>query len=172
MHKPIVFLGTNTNLLMFTETAERAGRQVLGIIDDNYYGNTDEICGLPVLASEQQFTDSEFLDRYRSSYEFYVATNWSTDPGHRSDTEKRRRLIDLVYHYDLHCANIIDPSAEISRHASLGQGIFIGVQGYVEPNVVIKDFAQIKSSSREHEFLMWSDNCCRYLIVESTSYTV
>lgn len=137
---PVVFLGTNSNLLLYCETAKKAGITIAGIIDNDYAGNTDQLHGLPVLGSEQ---DLEFLQSCKSKYLFFIATNWSPDPEHVRDCQKRQHLIDVVATHQLQCVNIVDPSAQVSEHAHLGQGIYIGALSYVEPDVAIEDHAQI-----------------------------
>ena len=141
MHeRSVVFLGTNSNLLLYRETAEKAGWIIAGIIDNDYAGNTEQLHGLPVLGSEQ---DAEFLQTCKSKYLFFIATNWSPDPEHVRDCQKRQHLIDVVIQHQLPCVNIVDPSAQVSQHAKLGQGIYIGALSYIEPNVTIEDHAQI-----------------------------
>ena len=41
------------------------------------------------------------------------------------------------------CVNLIDPTSQVSRFATLGQGIFIGGNAVVEPHAVIKDFVSL-----------------------------
>jgi len=134
-----VFLGTNSNLLLYCETAEKAGMTIAGIVDSDYAGNTSYLHGLPVLGSEL----SDFLDVNKKNYLFFIATNWSPAEEHQRDFVKRLRLIDLVRQHNLQCANIIDPNAQVSRYATLGQGIYIGAVSNIEPDVVIEDFVQI-----------------------------
>jgi acetyltransferase-like isoleucine patch superfamily enzyme len=141
--KSIVFLGSNSNLLLYYETAKKAGLTVAGIVDNDYASNTNSLYGIPVLASERQFEDQDFLEEYKSKYLFFIATNWSPDPSHKRDCGKRRHLIDVVKRYSLPCVNIIDPSAQISNYAILGHGVYIGALSYVEPDVTIGDYVQI-----------------------------
>jgi NDP-sugar pyrophosphorylase family protein len=116
---------------------------VAGIIDEDYFGNISFLHNLPVLASENDFKNSKFLNKYRNDYCFFIATNWSPDPHHKRDILKRSELIAIVEKYQLSLVNIIDSSAYVSDHAILGNGIFIGPQCYIEANVVIENYAQI-----------------------------
>ena len=141
MHeRPVIFLGTNSNLLLYCEVAEKAGLTIAGIVDNDYAGNTEQLHGLPVLGSEQ---DADFLQTCKDQYWFFIATNWSPGPEHVRDCQKRQHLIDVVTQHQLTCVNIVDPSAQVSRYAKLGQGIYIGALSYIEPNVTIEDHAQI-----------------------------
>lgn len=141
--KPLLFLGSNSNLQIFIETAQRQGLTVAGIVDKDYFGNAAELHGLPVVGSELEFEDSEKLADYQKNYNFFIATNWSNDVAHIRDTEKRKYLIGVCRKYNIDCINLIDPSAIISSDAKLGKGIYIGSFVYVEPNTQIDDFAQL-----------------------------
>lgn len=144
MHdRPIIFLGSNVNLKLYIETAKKAGMTVAGIIDNDYAGNTEKLFGLPVLAGEQDFEDTDVLEFYKSKYMFFIATNWSPEAIHARDRVKRRHLIDVVNRYSLTCVNIVDPSAQVSEYANLGQGLYIGALSYIEPDTTIDDHAQI-----------------------------
>jgi carbonic anhydrase/acetyltransferase-like protein (isoleucine patch superfamily) len=142
-HKPIIFLGSNSNLQLYHEIAIRAGLTVAGIIDSDYFGNVDCLYGLPILASENVFDDVNLLKKYQSEYCFFVATNWSSDPSNKRDFLKRLNLISIVEKYNLQLTNIIDPSAYVSNTTILKNGIFVGPHCYIEANVLIENYAQI-----------------------------
>jgi NDP-sugar pyrophosphorylase family protein len=137
--KPLIFVGANTNLSLYAETAERQGYTVAGIFDKDYYGNTKNIAGVPVIGSEEQLTDPVIRDQYN----FFIGTNWSPSPGHSRDVEKRKYLIQYLQDLGIISINIIDPSSQISRTARLGQGIYIGYSVYIEPNVQIEDHVKM-----------------------------
>ena len=142
-HKPLVFLGSNSNLLLFAEAAERQGLEVVGIIDQDYFGNTEQLHGIPVIGSEEDFADPKQRAWWTEHYDFFIAVNWSPDPGHARDVKKRRYLIDLVRQHNIKIINLIDPTAYVSRHTKLGQGIYIGPTTAIEPDCEIHDFVQI-----------------------------
>lgn len=143
MNKQLLFIGTNLNLALFTETAERQGYTVAGILDDNYFGNTPELHGLPIVDTELCLADPERVQEMSQKYEFFIATNWGPDPGHVQDTLKRARQIALVEQAGIKCINLIDPTAQVSPSAKLGHGIYIGTMAYIEPHVEIADFCQV-----------------------------
>jgi len=64
MHKPIVFLGTSTNLEIFIRVCTLRGMPVAGIVDSDFYGNAETKNGLPVIGSEDTF-DFDLIDRYQ-----------------------------------------------------------------------------------------------------------
>ena len=53
-NSPLVFLGSSSNLELWVELAERAGVTIIGIIDSDYFGNTDNIAGIPIIGSQDQ----------------------------------------------------------------------------------------------------------------------
>ena len=59
----------------FTEICEDAGITVHGIIDNDYFGNTDYIDDIPVIDTEFSFSDLEKLKYYRDNFNFFCATN-------------------------------------------------------------------------------------------------
>ena len=135
--KPLAFIGSCVGIDLYVEAAERPGYTVAGIIDSDYWGNTDRFRGLPVIGTE---TD---LASYRDQYDFFIATNSSPDPDQQRDVQKRLRLIDLVQAANIVCVNLVDPESRIARSVQLGQGVFVGYKCYIEPDVVIGDFCQI-----------------------------
>ena len=50
-NSPLVFLGSSSNLELWVELAERAGVTIIGIIDSDYFGNTDNIAGIPIIGA-------------------------------------------------------------------------------------------------------------------------
>jgi acetyltransferase-like isoleucine patch superfamily enzyme len=121
----------------FVDAANRQGLTVSGILDNDYYGNTTDIGGIPVVGSE---TD---IDDWKSDHDFFIATNTSPDPGHVRDSEKRKKLIDLTTEKNIKCINLIDPDCHIGSNVTLGHGIYIGYGTCIERGVVIGDFCQV-----------------------------
>lgn len=142
--RPLIFLGSNWNMFQLTELAEDVGIQIHGILDSDYNENSI-IGGYPVLGSEDILNDKETLDHFRNNFNFFCATNWSPieHPGHQRTREKRKKYIELIENNNLNCISLIDPSAKISRHASIGKGVFIDAQVNVEPESIINDFVRI-----------------------------
>lgn len=135
--KPLLFLGSSLGIPLYVEAAERQGITVAGILDSDYYGNTEIFKGIPVVGTEQE------LDKYRDQYDFFIATNSSPDPEHQRDIVKRQQLIDIVEQHSVKCVNLIDPETRIADSVQLGHGVFIGYKCYIEHGVEIGDFCQI-----------------------------
>jgi carbonic anhydrase/acetyltransferase-like protein (isoleucine patch superfamily) len=149
MNKPVIFLGSNHVLQLHAETCQDLGWTVAGIIDQNYFGNTQSLCDVPVIDTESSFADPAVLDHYKNNYVFFCATNWQplTDAVNTRNRDKRFKLLDLVRHYNLPCCNIIDPRAKVSSSAVLGTGIYIGEFTTIDPGVKIMDFVSVNGQS-------------------------
>ena len=136
--KPLILIGASANILTYKETAERLGIPIVGIIEDDYYTNTDNIKGIPVIGTEKN------LDSFdSSSYNFFIATNWSPHDSHQRDKTKRNNFIRLAADNNLSLINLIDPSASVSKYAKLGCGIFVGANAIIESECSIDNYAQI-----------------------------
>ena len=144
-NRPLIFLGSNSMLHRLTETCEQLGITVRGIIDSNYWGNTDTICDVPVIDSEESFKDPDKLDYYRSNFNFFCATNWIPENNQISinNLQKRRHLLDLIQRHDLPCISIVDPGAQVSKHSTIGRGVYIDWNVQVNTLTTIGDFTSI-----------------------------
>jgi NDP-sugar pyrophosphorylase family protein len=136
--KKLIFLGTNSVLERYVEACERQGQEIEGIIDSDWYGNRDTFADLPIIDTEKIFSDHP--TRYKD-FVFFIGVNWNPEAGR--DIDKRKMFINLIRQHQLPCINLIDPTSYVSRFATLGQGVFIGSNCYVEPNCVIGDFVSI-----------------------------
>jgi len=148
MHKrPVIFLGSNSAIQIYSETCEENNILVHGIIDQDYYGNTDNLWGIPVIDAESAFADPDRADYYRNNFDFFCATNWMPldDPGTQRNKQKRTKLLDLIDQHQLTCINIIDCRAKVSPSAKIGHGCYIAEFVVIEPNVVIDNFVNIWS---------------------------
>lgn len=145
--RPLIFLGSNIVMPKFTEVCEHFGIEVAGIMDHDYWGNTNHIGEIPVIGTEQSLNDPTQLAYYKSHYNFFCATNWlpSNDDISVRDRNKRRRLIDLIDQHKLSCISIVESSARISRYAKIGKGCFVDGAISIEPNVIVGDYTSIYS---------------------------
>jgi len=137
MSKSLIFLGTCANIIRYKDAAERQGLTVAGILDSDWYGNKDDFYGIPILDTEAN------ISNYKDTHEFFVATNWTIDPNHVRDKEKRKMLINLVREKDIRCINIIDPTSYIGTGTTIGQGVYVAFCAMIEPGTVLKDFSQV-----------------------------
>jgi UDP-3-O-[3-hydroxymyristoyl] glucosamine N-acyltransferase len=137
MSNPLLFLGTCANIIRYKDAAERQGLTVAGILDSDWFQNTQDFCGIPIIDTEAN------ISNYKDTHDFFIATNWTIDPNHVRDKEKRKMLIDLVREQGIECINIIDPSSYIGTGTQIGQGVYIAFCAMIEPGTVLKDFCQV-----------------------------
>ena len=90
---------------------------VAGIVDSDFYGNSEIRNGLPVIGGEDTFD----FEAARDQYDFFIGTPWSSlDPRSKP---KRLAYIDLIDRYQLNCATLIHPNStrRVRLPAVLGQ---------------------------------------------------
>lgn len=140
--KPLILLGSNIALYILIETCEAVNINIAGIVDKDYYGNTDSICGIPVIGNEDSFFDDA---NNKLNYNFFCATNWipEDNPIHQRNKSKRDKLLNLIKEFDLNCISIVDPTARISKHAVIEHGVFIDGNVRLEPEVTVGAFSTV-----------------------------
>ena len=140
--KPVVFLGSNGNILQMLDIVHSEGRTVAGIVDSDYWGNTDTIKGIPVIGSELEWS-------WSNEYDYFVAAGWSypnNEVQHRC-FRKRDHYIRLLEEQGIACTNIIHSRAWVPDTVALGQNIMICADVIVQNEVVICDHAQVREQS-------------------------
>lgn len=148
-HRPLIFIGSNSMLHRLTEVCEQVGIRIHGVIDGNYWGNTDMICDVPVIDTEEVFAQADRLEYYRNHFNFFCATNWIPENNEVSirNHKKRQYLLDLIQQYDLPCISIVDPTAQVSKHSHLGHGVFVDYNVQINANTTVGDFTNIYAGS-------------------------
>lgn len=131
MTKPLIFLGSNANMEMFTYVCKQHDIPVHGIIDDDYYGNTEHLFGIPIVGSEESFD----FENEKEKYNFFIAA--STVPTVPRDTNKRIKFIGIVNKYNLTCQTLIDKESRVYNPAALGPGCYVGYQAAVTNNSTV-----------------------------------
>lgn len=130
-----------------TEVCDALGITIAGIIDKDYWGNTESICGVPVIGSEDEFTDPVKLQGYKESYNFFCATNWipTSDSISVRNRDKRHYLLNIIETHNLNCVSLIDPWARVSKYTQIGRGVFIDCFATIESGSSVGDFTTIYS---------------------------
>lgn len=126
------------------DIAYLSGYTHLAIIDHDYYGNTADIDGIPVIDSERSHT-------FDASHDYFLAVSWfpENSPIQLRNKQKRKQLIDLLTNNKISYVNLIHPSAIVAKTAKLGKSIMICGGAILGNHTVIEDFVQI----REHSYL-------------------
>lgn len=143
--RPLIFLGSNINIDKLADVCRATGIEIAGIIDNDYWGNTSSVSGIPVIASETCFEDPEQLHKYRTQYNFFCATNWSpeTDATTTRNRDKRKRLIDLIDHLQLPCISLVDPMARIASSAQIGRDVYVDAFVLIESHCELHDHSTV-----------------------------
>lgn len=156
--RPLIFLGCNYAMLIQKEVCDENEIEVAGIIDNDYFGNTSDLFGMPFIDSELSFTDPSKLAYYQKNFNFFCASNWSPEdnPVQKRNREKRHKLIDLLDEHQLNTISLIDQRANVSKYSNIGRGVFIDAMCNIEAGVKIHDYVNI----------MWSCGIGHDTIVE------
>jgi acetyltransferase-like isoleucine patch superfamily enzyme len=178
--RPLIFLGSNSNLHKISEACEDHGIAIHGIIDSDYYGNTASICGIPVIDSQSCFDNPERCEYYRSNFNFICVTNWNPEqtPVNIRNRKKRFELIDCIEKHHLDTISVIDKSSVVSKYAAIGRNVFIECLSHVSPETIIEDHCFIGSMSGISHHVHLHKNCvvqgdCRILtncVLHSNTY--
>ena len=137
--KPVVLLGSAISMHNVTESLDFIGRQIVGIWDLDYQGQS-HLHDYPVLPAD-------WLDTCDSrEYEFLVATNWGPGPHAvvRRNRDKRRALIAMMRQRELVGATIVHPSANVSTRALLGRNVSVGAFGMITTRAILCDHVSMK----------------------------
>lgn len=161
MAKPLLFVGSRSRLNALAIVAEYNGFEVVGTLDHHYYGNRDEIAGVPVIGDERWLLDKDNAQAQSWLREcaFFPAT-WPEGrqvykSGPNMD-QLRLDRIDILEKSKAKVINLIHPKAlavEDLFHprstSKLGKGIFLAEGVYIGPtNVNIGDYCMIETNAQ------------------------
>ena len=139
MNKPLIYLGCTANLGIFNFVCEQNNIRIHGIVDNDYWGNTAELQGIPVVGGEASFDFASAKDHYN----FFIAS--SVIPAVPRDRVKRLAFIELVNQHKLNCQTLIDPAARVCKGAVVEQGCFVGFQAAISYDAVMKAHSQVNA---------------------------
>jgi len=157
----VIFVGSNHNIRQLTDICTALKLDVAGILDQDYWNNTQHIDHVPVIGSETNWTWS---DRYC----YFIATNWIPDINLVNQRNQQKRLdqIDLINRHQVQCINLIHPTAIVPDTCELGAGIMIGANVVVGNYCKIGDYCQV----REQSYLAHSSTLGRNVVLQVQSY--
>lgn len=138
-------LGTSLNMTKLVDICNLSGIKIAGIIDSDYYGNTDQYQGIPVIDTQESFNNTDKLDYYRDNYNFFCAVNWGPEQTEvfKRNRDKRHLLLDLIDQHKLECISLVDPLSRIASDATIGRGVFIDAMCLIESEADIHDYVSI-----------------------------
>lgn len=137
--RPLIFLGSSSNLDLFVRVAELTNRKIAGIIDDNFFNNTDAVCGIPVIGSEESWDFGGTVDQF----DYFLGS--SMIPLNHLDRLKRIKMIDIGNRYHLNFATLINPQSEVYPGAVILPGSYVGYCASISNRVTIGQHCQIHS---------------------------
>ena len=124
---PLILIGSRQLLDFYKDTCEILGIQILGILDQYYFGNTESIDNVPVIGSELELIDSP--DKYGNA-KFMIANTWDGNTRFENIEHDgynlRLQRLDFVKKLNLPCHTLIDPRSIVAKDNNIGQGVFIG----------------------------------------------
>lgn len=165
--RPLIFVGSRSVVPEMAYTAELNGIEVLGIIDSHYYGNTEEIQGVPVIGSELWLLDKDNTQakKWLKDCDF-LPINW-----HDGSTKKENNLsllrlqrIKVLEESKASMINLIHPDSSIPTKTkysrfSIGTGNYIHPKCYISSsNTRIGNYCMIGSCSNIHHDVKLNDN--------------
>lgn len=141
--RPLVFVGSRSNMEPLIEIATENGYKILGIADRFYTGQKIE--GVDVIGNDLDLLDPttelnklvEYCDFFVSNY-FTGVTN--TDNDNENTFLLRQERINIVSQLNCNLANLIHPDTEISQSVKLGRNILLCKGVVLESHVSIDSF--------------------------------
>jgi NDP-sugar pyrophosphorylase family protein len=144
---PLVFVGSNSNILQMADICRLQNIPIAGIIDNDYWNDTESVSfkGIPVIGSEHNW-------HWSKDYCYFVATHWVPD---RTDVQKRNyhkklHLIKKIQENSIECINLIHPSSTIAPTCKLGKGVLVDANVSMENYCILDDYSRIYSLAALH----------------------
>jgi serine acetyltransferase len=139
--KPLIIVGTSANLTKVLDVCDLVGITVTGIVDNDYYGNTETFAGIGVIDCLDN------IKNYQATHNFFCAINWVPFDDAISVRNKNKRIdyIKKINELNIKCISLVDPLARVASSATIGYGVFIDAFVLVETEAVVGDFVSIYS---------------------------
>jgi NDP-sugar pyrophosphorylase family protein len=146
--KKLILVGSRNNLWDIIDAAAESGYHIIGILDSHFYGNTTEICGIPVIGSEQELLDVN--SKWRK-FNYFPANRWdgkqALGKGVYDGELLRKERIDLLDRSGVKVVNLINERKihwfNHKRNLKLGKGILMLSNARVGADVTIGDYSVI-----------------------------
>lgn len=119
--KPLILLGSRWSLGVIKRICNQNGIEIAGILDNDYYGNTKTLGGIPVIDTENN------IEKYKDTYNFFLASIWTPEKTSEAIRNRNRRqeLIDLIEHNQLPCLTLIDKNSVVDDDVSFGKNCLV-----------------------------------------------
>jgi hypothetical protein len=158
--KPLLLLGTNTNIHYFCDVARATGYEIAGIVDDDFHGQ-GQYQNIPIVAREQDLIDNP---THWNQYQYFCTTNWQppafNEPSQTRNRKKRSKLIDLCKQQNFDVATVIGKFAQVCTYnVKIGQGVFVDNFCKIASNTSIGDYTSVYAGSVIADHCVIGDNC-------------
>ena len=161
--RPLVFVGTRSDMEPYLDIAEELGIPVLGILDRFYTGQ--KFAGLDVIGSDLDLLDStnKEIQELIEQADFFVASFFGGRTNIEKDSENtfqlRMERIELVKRSSCNLVNLIHPDTHISPTARIGRNTFILPGTYIEAHANISSFCQFMYHNGIAHHSVIGENC-------------
>jgi sugar O-acyltransferase (sialic acid O-acetyltransferase NeuD family) len=139
--KKLIIVGAGGHARVVIDAAENSGLRINGIIDINYKDQNESVLKYPVLG------DFSVLNQFDPKEKVIIVAI--------GDEHKRADYFYRIEKLGFDIATIIHPTATISKHATLGKGVFINTGVIINAKAVIGDNAIINTGAIvDHEVII------------------
>jgi acetyltransferase-like isoleucine patch superfamily enzyme len=144
--KKLILVGSRHNLSDISVIATMNNYKIVGILDKHYWGNTPEICGIPVIGSEEELL---VPNNKWAKCNFFPANWWDGKQarGQEFDADALRRdRLELLDKSGVNVVNLISKEVHWFHNKSnlvMGKGILILSNSSIGENITIGDYSVI-----------------------------
>jgi acetyltransferase-like isoleucine patch superfamily enzyme len=145
--KKLVLVGSRHNLTDIIYTAKDLGYEILGMLDKHYYGNKDQIDGVPFIGSEEELLDP---NSHWRQYDFFLADWWDGSQDLKGTGIDggvlRQKRIELLDASGVNVVNLIHPDTYFYHNfdtVELGKGLLILGGTHFTSNIKIGNYSVI-----------------------------
>lgn len=137
--KPLILVGVRQNIDDIIKLAKYHNYEVIGILDQYYYGNTDNFYDIPIIGDERWLLDkSNQIAKKWIDGAWFICTSWWTGRQYLNisglDLEQvRKDRIKILDDSQVKLANLIHPDAKIPglKTVNFGHGIIIMGEAFI-----------------------------------------
>lgn len=146
--KKLILVGSRRNLDDIISAAQVCGYKIIGILDKHYWGNTETICEIPVIGSEDELLDPN--SKWRK-YNFFPANWWDGKQAMGDNTfdgdQLRKERLELLDKANVRVVNLImDPYVHwihFKKNFKVGKGVLVLAGAKIGANVEIGDYCAV-----------------------------
>jgi acetyltransferase-like isoleucine patch superfamily enzyme len=159
--KPLVLLGSRQSWDFITDTCELLGIEVVGFLDQYYYGRLDSIGGVPCVGSEQDLVKNPNMF---SDAKFFIGSFWDGNSIVENNTvltgyQLRLNQLKLINELKLQCHTLIDPRTMLSKDVEVGPGTYVGRGVNIRGGTRVGQHCNILDNSGFANDVIVGDNC-------------